>query len=194
MSTAANTKAKANGVYVISTARQLDVMSSPVRSEIIEVMTRLGECTAAEIAERMERSVESLYHHLKQLQRVGIVGVAQRRKGKRQIERVFALQATDFRIDDSKRTPSFRRALLRMSRTHLRLAMRQMEASIERNTQTLDGTWATHRVGRDLVTLSDEALAELNRRLTELHVWLGEVDDPQAPHRIALTMAMCDVD
>jgi DNA-binding transcriptional ArsR family regulator len=183
-----------SGIYLISTPRQLDVLSSPVRGEIIEVMTRLGECTIAQIAERMERSAESLYHHMKQLRRIGIVRVVERRKGKRQLERVFALEATDFRIDDSQRSAAFRRALLRMSRTHLQLAMRQMEASIDRNSQKLDGPWATHRVGRDLVSLSGKSLAELNRRLTELHVWLGEVDDPEAPNRIALTMAMCEVE
>ena len=55
------------------------------------------------------------------------------------------------------------------------------------------GPRRTHRVNRAVISLSDGHLEELNTRIDELHDWLGEVNDSQAPHRIAMIIATCDV-
>ncbi len=180
-----------NKIYFISTPRQLEVLSSPVRNEMIEVMMRLGSSTIGEIAEAMGRSAESLYYHMEQLRRVSAVRLVERRKGKRQLERVYELVANDFRINETAHSPAFRRALKKAARALLQQSATEMEASIDSGQANKGDSAQTHRIGRDIVCLSDEALAELNERIVELHEWLGELDDDDAAHRIALTLAMC---
>ena len=59
--------------FLVSTVRQMEALASPVRHHIHLAMEMLGECSVNELAERMGRVPETLYYHLRQLKKVGIV-------------------------------------------------------------------------------------------------------------------------
>ncbi|MFG0329047.1 MAG: helix-turn-helix domain-containing protein [Phycisphaerales bacterium] len=186
----------ADGVFVISTPRQLNAIASPVRQEIIEILMDRPPCTIAEIAEAMDRSPESLYHHMRRLQSIGLVRIAERRKARRQVTRVYEIVARDFRIDYSNRSVAFRRARLKAARSMWRRALRDLEATIggddhhARTGGSNEAEPSDGRIARDLVRLSDDDLSELQARIVELHEWLGEVDDPKARNRVSVTVAI----
>lgn len=113
-------------------------------------------------------------------------------------ERVYELTAHDFRIDYRNRSAPFRRALQRTARLMLQRATREIEASIDaRHAFGTEGD-APYRLGRDVVCLSDADLGELQRRMREIHEWLGSVDragnarDPDDPGSVvSLTWTLC---
>ena len=176
-------------IFTISTPLQLSVLASPVRNAIIEVMMERGPSSVAEIATSLDRSPESLYHHLKQLQRIGVVRIAERRKASRRVEKVYEITANDFRIDYTNRSSAFRNALKKTSRTLLRLAEREFSESIDAS-QSRNATQPHHKIGRDLVHLSDRDLATLHDKLNDLHEWLGTVDHHDAPNHVAPTFIL----
>jgi DNA-binding transcriptional ArsR family regulator len=51
----------------------LRALASPARIEVVEVIQIRGPSTVAEISAQLGRAPDSLYHHLKQLERAGIV-------------------------------------------------------------------------------------------------------------------------
>ena len=164
-----------SGTFTISTPRDLSVLASPVRNAIIEVLLRDGRSSIAGIAARLDRSPESLYHHMQRLRSIGVVRVAERRKATRQVERMYELTVNDFRIDYSNRSAPFRKALKRSARMMLRSARSEVEQAIDAPPLP-GGTTPRHLLGRDLVHLSERSLQALHDRLTELHEWLGRVD------------------
>jgi hypothetical protein len=74
---------------------------APVRFEIIEAMRGIAPCSVGEIAQALDRPADTLYPHLRQLLKVGVVVEAGQRAGRTRPGRVYDLVADDFR-------PSFR--------------------------------------------------------------------------------------
>ena len=79
-----------------SNAAQLRALSSPVRIEIVGAFQSFGPMSIRELAEKMARPADGLYHHMRQLAKVDIIRVKlTRRVGKRD-EAVFELTAERF--------------------------------------------------------------------------------------------------
>jgi predicted transcriptional regulator len=74
---------------------------APVRFEIIEAMRSIAPCSVGEIAQALDRPADTLYPHLRQLLKVGVVVEAGQRAGRTRPGKVYDLVADDFR-------PSFR--------------------------------------------------------------------------------------
>src|SRR6202042_755240 len=72
---------------------QLESLTSPIRLAIVQRLEVDKQATARELAHRMGRPVTSLYHHLKQMEDVGVLRVAAERKGARRPEAVYAMVA-----------------------------------------------------------------------------------------------------
>src|SRR5215216_2961617 len=61
------------GVYVIREPKQLAALRSPVRQEIVDALAPTRIRTVAELASMLGRSTHSLYHHVRVLERVGLI-------------------------------------------------------------------------------------------------------------------------
>jgi hypothetical protein len=90
-------------IHVIARTADWEVLMAPVRFEIIEAMRGIAPCSVGEIAQALDRPADTLYPHLRQLQRVGVVVEAGQRAGRTRPGKVYDLVADDFR-------PSFRGA------------------------------------------------------------------------------------
>lgn len=84
---------------LISTPAQWKAISSPARFEMIEFMRAVAPCSLAELGERMDRPADSLYHHIRRLQKAGIVELIEKRKVGRRVESVYDLVANDLKFD-----------------------------------------------------------------------------------------------
>jgi predicted transcriptional regulator len=90
-------------IHVIAGTDDWAVMMAPVRFEIVEAMRGLAPCSVGEIAQALDRPADTLYPHLRQLLRIGVVVEAGQRAGRTRPGKLYDLVADDFR-------PSFRGA------------------------------------------------------------------------------------
>src|SRR5580698_1153514 len=72
---------------------QLRALASPVRIEIVGVFQTHGPLAIRELAEKMSRPADGLYHHVRQLLKVEILRVAETRRAGKRDEAVFELTA-----------------------------------------------------------------------------------------------------
>jgi predicted transcriptional regulator len=94
----------------LRSAREYGVLISPPRFEIIEVMRFLAPCTIAELAAELGRPPDTLYVHIRKLQKIGLVVDVGFRKSGRHAEQVFDLAADD--VDFDQLEPKFARKLV----------------------------------------------------------------------------------
>ena len=59
--------------HVIRTPRELEALRSTVRQGLIAVLEREGPLTVREMAAHLERTPESLYHHVRVLEEAGLL-------------------------------------------------------------------------------------------------------------------------
>src|SRR5580658_227047 len=100
---------------------QLASLTSPVRLAIVQRMEIDKEATARELARRMGRSATSIYHHLQQLEKVGVLHVVAERKGSGRPEAVYAMVGDYLSSAEAVKTPRGRK-------TYSRAATRVAEA------------------------------------------------------------------
>ena len=109
----------------------LKALASPARIEVVEVMQISGPATVAEISAQLGRAADSLYHHLRQLEKAGIV----ERQGKRQSGgrsgAVYALCEREVSADSSQESPAEERAAMAdLGAAILRLTERDMRTAL----------------------------------------------------------------
>ncbi|HSE63623.1 MAG TPA: helix-turn-helix domain-containing protein, partial [Thermoanaerobaculia bacterium] len=73
----------------ISEPAQLQVLASPLRQEILDLLARTGDAQVSEIAALLGRPADSLYYHLRELTRVGLVVSSRARANGRRGEMLF---------------------------------------------------------------------------------------------------------
>src|SRR5579864_4918552 len=88
-------KQSASNQYTASIG-QLRALASPVRIEMVGVFQAHGPLAIRELAEKMSRPADGLYHHVRQLQKVGILRVAETRRAGKRDEAVYELTAERF--------------------------------------------------------------------------------------------------
>jgi DNA-binding transcriptional ArsR family regulator len=59
--------------YIIRSKRQMRALAAPTRQEIVDVLPGMGTVSVAELATALGRPADSLYYHLRILNRVGLV-------------------------------------------------------------------------------------------------------------------------
>ncbi|MCS7033999.1 MAG: helix-turn-helix domain-containing protein [Phycisphaerae bacterium] len=106
-------KSRGKSFVYIHTPAQWRALTSPVRVEMLEVLRRLGPMPLAEIARRLDRPADGLYHHARVLAGAGVVRV-RRREGRGRPEAVLELAGREIRVDLSTKVPARRSRLLRM--------------------------------------------------------------------------------
>jgi len=126
--------------FPIREPRQIAALASPARQEVVDGLQALGPCSIAELGDSLGRAPDSLYYHVRALERVGLVV----RRGERGSgPRREALYDTPGRmqLDHEPATPRERRTLAGLVAAALRLAERELRAALESGR-------AVHRRGR----------------------------------------------
>ncbi len=182
-------------VHVIRRAEQVEVLTSPLRHQIVATMELLGPVPVRVLAEHLGREPEALYYHIRKLVAAGLVYEAGRRSVGQRSEAVFSLIARDIRVDTESRAPKFLEMVARSASALLRLTERAYLAAVRDPIAVRGGKRRNLAIRRYHVRLTDKSLAELNRRLDELGAFLVEHDDPEADRAYAVTLAQSpDVD
>jgi DNA-binding transcriptional ArsR family regulator len=162
-----------------SNPAQLRALSSPVRIEIVGAFQSFGPMSIRELAEKMARPADGLYHHMRQLEKVHILRVKlTRRVGKRD-ESVFELTAERFGHTEMPRSPAMKKAIVQTAGAALRLASREFNrAVLEHKAQegeqppTCPGDLARTRLSRQKSWLTEDDLVALQALLDKVERFL----------------------
>jgi predicted ArsR family transcriptional regulator len=147
---------------------QLESLTSPVRLAIVQRLEVDKEATARELARRMGRSATSLYHHLQQLEDIGVLRVVAERKGARRPEAVYAMVADQLSSAEAVKTRPGRETY---SRTALRVAeagARAVSTAIADGSPRFEGDQRNAMVRYFVLRADKKKMARLNRILGEL--------------------------
>ena len=137
----------------LETEAQILALTSDVRMKIVQSL-RDGEASIALIADRLMRSPNSLYHHMRRLVDAGIVRIAGSRQAGKRIERLYAVSADTYEIRHDPKSLKSRRTLSTAIRSILRLTGQDAEASVSKGLVVKAGPSRNTRVHRHDVRLT----------------------------------------
>lgn len=117
-------------VHPIRDPRQIEVLGSPARQEVLDGLQAVGPCSIAELAESLGRAPDSLYYHIRKLEQVGLVVTSgTRRSGARQ-ETLYDTPGR-MTIDHEPSTKRERERLMRLVSGVLRIAERDCRSALD---------------------------------------------------------------
>ncbi|MEC4593147.1 MULTISPECIES: winged helix-turn-helix domain-containing protein [Nitrospirillum] len=172
----------------ILTQPQLDCLTSPIRLAIIQRLEIDKQATAREIAQRMGRPVTSLYHHLKQMEEIGLLRVVGERRGARRPEAVYAMVADHLSSSSAVGTEEGRRTYARAALRVAEAGARAVSAAIEGGTPRFEGDQRTLAARFHVVRANAAKLARINRALNALEEALYQ--DCEVGEEILLTVLL----
>ena len=112
--------ARAKSILITGEA-MWEAVSSPSRMEVFEFLIASGPSSAAELAFRMDKPADSLYHHIKILLDAGLVTETGVRRVGRQTEVIYDTVADDYKFDldgkSGKNNSMFRKLVAASLRT-----------------------------------------------------------------------------
>lgn len=112
----------------------LKALASPARIEVVEVLQIGGPATVSEISAQLGRAPDSLYHHLKQLEKAGIVERRGMKKGSGRSGAIYAMCEREVGADSGDdSTPDEREAMADLAGAILRLTERDMRTALTEN-------------------------------------------------------------
>ena len=147
---------------------QLESLTSPIRLAIVQRLEVDKEATARELARRMGRPVTSLYHHLKQLEDVGVLRIVAERKGVRRPEAVYAMVADYLSSAEAVKTEPGRKTYGRAAARVAEAGARAFSAALVQGSPRFDGEQRNAFVRFYALRATREKLARLNALLNEL--------------------------
>lgn len=160
------TMAKRDPVYTISGKKELRALASSARQEIIDVLAQMGTVSVPELAQALGRPADTLYYHLRILQKSGLVELVGSRLKDGRTEALYHARNLNIDYDTSRRTNE--KELVAVARSMLRLGIRDFTDAIRDQDIVVGGPqrelWSARKTGR----LTQKDLARVNRLIQEL--------------------------
>jgi predicted transcriptional regulator len=154
--------------FLVTSAKQLQVIASPGREEIVDVIALIGPCSITELAAVLRRSRNSLYYHVRALRDCGLLVETQRSGEGKKTTAYYDPPGRPLAVHFDLSTKERKRAVIALARTRIRSAARGFERACRAGAVTVDGSrrnlWATHLKG----WLSDTELEEANELFARL--------------------------
>lgn len=155
-------------------------LADPLRIRLLEALWEMPQ-SARELADHADLPADRLYYHLGQLERAGLIEIAEYRplaRGK--VERVYAPAVTEPPSDAAspEEMAEFLGSMLDATRADISAAYRSKQAGGRREVD----------VHRGALRLTDEALAELREHIARLASQFGARDTPGVWTRVVIAL------
>jgi DNA-binding transcriptional ArsR family regulator len=175
-------------VHVVDTLDALRALSDPLKLRIIESL-RPEPLTASQVARQLGEKPNKLHYHVTELERAGLIRVAETRQKGNLLERYYRPAADFFRVDPALfgKGPEGLAAFYQSVAGLLDQTDADLRAAIDAGRVTEAEAAASRRM---LVRsrLSEADAAEFGRRLDALLEEFGRRSLPEGGTRIALTL------
>ncbi len=112
--------------YRIERLDQLELLTSPLRQEIVDAVAALGECSARELAAELGVAPDALYYHLRKLVDAGLLLSVGKRAATRRPEEVYRTPSRDLRVVWDLDEPEASAAIQKAAAAFLRMAERDL--------------------------------------------------------------------
>jgi DNA-binding transcriptional ArsR family regulator len=147
---------------------QLESLISPMRLAIMQRLEIDKEATARELARRMGRPVTSIYHHLKQLEELGLLRVAGERKGSRRPEALYAPVGDYLSSAEAVKTQRGRKTYGRAAARLAEAGARAFATAVADGNPRFDGEQRNATARYYVLRADARKIARINKLLREL--------------------------
>lgn len=153
---------------MVSGLRQMNVLASPVRQELLDVMARMGTVSLTQVGSVLGRPSDGLYYHVRLLERAGLVKSMGTRMRRGRPEALFRAAAPEFALRYGSSGPSHVRAVASIVTSMLRLGIRDFRRALASGGNRVEGPerdlWALRTTG----WLVPRDVQRVNRLIKEL--------------------------
>jgi DNA-binding transcriptional ArsR family regulator len=150
------------------TEAQLESLNSPIRLAIIQRLEVDKKATVRDLAHRMGRAATALYHHIRELEEVGLLRIAGERKGTRRPEAVYAMVAPYLSSAKAVKTEKGREIYSRSSGRVADAAARAFSSAVQHGDARFDGANRNAAIRFYVLRADKKKLARLNQILRAL--------------------------
>ena len=161
-------------------------LKASARQEILDVLAPMGAVSVAELASALGRPADSLYYHIRILQKAGLVQTAGSRDNGVRVEALYCAVGTDLRLAYKSGAKGNAKNVTAIVDSMLRLTSRDFQKAFEDEETVVEGEqrelWATRTTG----WLTEEQVAEVNRHISAL-VQTTTISSPGKGRLFALT-------
>src|SRR5689334_7727736 len=154
--------------YWIERPEQIKAMASPLRHELGDRLAALGPLTVRELAQAIGMRPTAVYHHLRELARVGLVRPAGERRERGRPATAYETVAPRMRLARAARSPRNRKPLGKAGVAAATQAGRDYDAGFAAPHWQAEGAGRNHWFFRVVAAPSKQRLARINALLDEL--------------------------
>lgn len=154
-------------VRVIADRKQVAVLTSAIRQEIVDTLGQLGAVSVSELAATLGRPPDALYYHLRLLVGAGLVREI-RQSGNGRREARFRAVARQFRIDYKLDQRSYSDSMATVVASMLRVGIRDYRRALYSKGPVVEGASRELRAQRKTVWLTKQEIRRVNQLIEKL--------------------------
>lgn len=193
-----NTKTRPNksGVLQVRDAAQLRALGTVVRQEIMDAVRHLPAFSVSDVAREMGRPADSLYFHMRILERAGLIVAKGERITARRAETVYSTLApgAGIRLSYASGDPRADKAAAQAVRALLKAAVQDFEDGRASEQAVMEGAERNLWAGRNVAWLKREELREVNQLLARLSEIFNQPHQPGSGHLCVLSHCLAPVE
>ena len=193
-----NRKAKdgQGGILKVRDAAQLRALGTVVRQEIVDAVRHLPAFSVSDVAREMGRPADSLYFHMRILERAGLIVAQGERVTHGRPETVYATRApgAQIRLDYDSGDPRADKAALKAVRALLKAAVQDFDAGRASDRAVMEGPERNLWAGRNTAWLEPKDLREVNQLLARLSEIFGQPRRPGSGQLCVLSYNLAPVE
>jgi predicted transcriptional regulator len=180
-------KQKALKVYWITRKDQLRVLASAIRLDILDRLGAQGPMSVKQLAASTGKNATPIYHHLDQMQKVGLVRRASASETRGRPAVVYEAPGELIRLARAPTIPANRRPMARIGHIAASQAGKDYALGFKSAHWQLDGPGRNHWFFRCVMQPSPQRLAKINALLDELAVLIWTPDP--SPGKLSMSVA-----
>lgn len=182
---------------VLSSPTQWRAIASTVRLQIVDRLRMLGPSPVPRIAEALDRPADGLYHHIRILERAGIIRKVGEERVATRLQAIYSIAAKDVRLPIERSDAKTASQLARVTGSLFRTADRGVAAALRAGGLKHTGPERDLWCRIHTVKLNAKRLTRVNALLNELQheIDAGKSDDgtPIDGRTISLVIALWPV-
>jgi DNA-binding transcriptional ArsR family regulator len=174
----------------IRDAATVRALRTPARQEILGALERLGAASVKDVAGELGRTPASLYYHVHELRKAGLIREAGTRPAGRRTEAIYEPAAERIVIDRSVTSKGFVEALSDLHSSVMRAADRELAEALEPARARKVPPGKSVALLRLSARLKPADARAARRKLQEVAEFLTRHDDPAADATFSFTGAL----
>lgn len=155
-------------LYVVQIRKQTAALKAAARQELLDVLSSMGTVSIAELATALGKPADSLYYHVRILQKAGLVLEDGTRELAGRNERLYRAVASDIRLTYKPGPKGNAEAITPIIDSMQRLTTRDFKAAFTNPSTIVEGRQRQLWAARVTCWLTNQQVAELNQHIASL--------------------------